>query len=73
MQEEIIKYLPWLLSANTLYFTFLAGNKKRGAWLLALAGQAFWLIWIIVSESWGLLPMNIGMWVMYFRNYTKWS
>jgi hypothetical protein len=35
MENIIINWLPWLLSANTLYFTFLAGNKKRGAWLLA--------------------------------------
>lgn len=73
MKNIIITYLPWFLSANTLYFTFLAGNKKRGAWLLALIGQLFWLIWIIASKSWGLLPMNIGMWVMYGRNYIKWK
>lgn len=72
MIEIIIKYLPYLLSLNTLYFTFLAGNKNRAAWLLALFGQLFWLIWILTSKSYGLLPMNIGMWVMYYRNYIKW-
>jgi hypothetical protein len=73
MKEIIITYLPWFLSANTLYFTFLAGNKKKGAWALALVGQLFWLVWILATQSWGLLPMNIGMWVMYSRNYIKWS
>jgi len=73
MKDIIIVYLPWFLSVNTLYFTFLVGNKKKGAWLLALFGQLFWLIWILCSESYGLLPMNIGMWVMYFRNYIKWD
>lgn len=73
MEEIIIKYLPWVLSANTIYFTLLAGNKKRGAWLLALAGQLLWLVWIITSQSWGLLPMNIGMWIVYSRNYIKWK
>jgi len=73
MKEIITIYLPYLLSANTLYFTFLAGNKKRMAWLLALFGQVFWLIWILTTKSYGLLPMNIGMWVIYYRNYIKWN
>jgi len=73
MQEIIITYLPWALSANTIYFTLLAGNKNKYAWLLALAGQFFWLVWIIASDSWGFLPMNLGMLVVYYRNHIKWS
>jgi len=73
MKELIITYLPYFLSANTIYFTLLAGNKNKHAWLLALIGQVFWLIWIIASESWGLVPMNLGMWIVYGRNYLKWK
>lgn len=73
MKELLVFWLPWFLSANTIYFTFLAGNKNKLAWLLALIGQFFWLIWIISSESWGLIPMNTGMWIVYFRNYLKWN
>ena len=73
MKEVIVFWLPWFLSANTIYFTLLAGNRNKNAWILALIGQLFWLMWIIASESWGLLPMNIGMWVVYYRNYIKWK
>jgi len=73
MKEIIITYLPWFLSANTIYFTLLAGNKNKYAWALALAGQFFWLVWILASETYGLLPMNIGMWIIYYRNHVKWN
>ena len=71
-KEIIIKYLPYLLSTITIYSMLLAGNKKRGAWAVGLVNQALWLIWIILSASWGLLPMNIALWIVYIRNYLKW-
>jgi len=73
MKEIIIQYLPWLLSANTIYTMLLAGNKKRGAWAFGLFGQVAWLVWIILTKSWGLLPMNIALWFVYTRNYIKWN
>lgn len=73
MKEAIITYLPWLLSANTIYSMLLAGNKKRGAWAFALGGQALWLVWILCSKTWGLLPMNLALWSVYGRNYLKWK
>lgn len=33
-------YLPWLLSAITIYMTVLVGNKRRGAWAIGLVNQA---------------------------------
>jgi hypothetical protein len=73
MKELVIKNLPWLLSAITIYSMLLAGNKRRGAWIVGLVNQALWLIWIVVSKSWGLLPMNLALWVVYARNYLKWK
>ncbi len=66
-------YLPWLLSAITIYMTVLAGNKSRHAWLVGLFNQALWLIWIISTSAWGLLPMNLALWIVYSRNHLKWS
>lgn len=73
MKITIIKYLPYLLSALTIYSMLLAGNKKKGAWLVGLVNQLLWLFWIILSSAWGLLPMNIALWVVYGRNYFKWN
>lgn len=72
MKEIIIAFLPYLLSAITIYSMLLAGNKKKGAWAVGLVNQFLWLVWIIFSASWGLLPMNIALWVVYGRNYLKW-
>lgn len=69
----IASYLPWLLSAITIYMTVLAGNKHRMAWAVGLANQALWLLWIVSTEAWGLLPMNAALWVVYARNHFKWT
>lgn len=73
MKQIIIQYLPYILSAITIYSMLLAGNKKRGAWLWGLLNQVLWLVWIILSSAWGLLPMNIALWIVYGRNYLKWK
>lgn len=73
MKAVIVAVLPWFLSALTIYMTVLAGNRHRHAWLIALGGQAVWLVWIVASGSWGLLPMNVALWVVYTRNHLKWS
>lgn len=73
MKEFIITYLPWLLSAITIYSMLLAGNKRKGAWLVGLCNQALWLVYIVLTQAWGLLPMNLALWIVYGRNYFKWS
>lgn len=73
MSEAIVAYLPWLLSAITIWMTLLAGNKTRWAWLIGLGNQALWLTWIVASQSWGLLPMTAALCVVYTRNHLKWT
>lgn len=73
MKDFLINYLPWVLSALTIWQTLLAGNKHKLAWLLALGNQALWFSWIVLSSNWGLLPMNIALWILYFRNHLKWK
>lgn len=73
MKELIVAYLPWLLSAMTIATMLLAGSKHPQAWALGLLNQALWLIWITLSASWGLLPMNFALWVVYGRNHLKWK
>jgi hypothetical protein len=73
MRIAIVDYLPWLLSAITIWMTLLAGNKNRGAWSVGLFNQLLWLVWIVAVGAWGMMPMNIALWVVYGRNYLKWS
>jgi hypothetical protein len=73
MRQAIASCLPWLLSAVTIWMTLLAGNKHPRVWLVGLCNQFLWLIWIVISGAWGLLPMNIALWIVYSRNHLKWS
>lgn len=73
MKDFVITYLPYLLSAITIYSMLLAGNKRKGAWAVGLVNQFLWLIWIGLTHAWGLLPMNLALWVVYSRNYMRWS
>lgn len=67
------QYMPWLMSAITLYMTVLAGNKSRYAWLIGLFNQALWLAWILATENYGFLPMNLALCIVYARNHIKWG
>jgi len=73
MKQIIVIYLPYLLSAITIYTMFLAGDKNKSAWMVGLINQLLWLIWIILSQSWGLIFGNIALWIVYGRNYVKWN
>ncbi|WP_158669924.1 hypothetical protein [Bradyrhizobium guangdongense] len=73
MTEAIRIYLPWLLSAITIWMTLLAGDLHRNAWLVGLGNQLLWLIWIIATGTWGLIPLNIALWIVYGRNHWKWA
>jgi hypothetical protein len=73
MQDAIIIWLPYVLSAITAGQLWLVGNLHRQAWLIALVNQALWLGWIIASANWGFLPMNAVLWFVYYRNHLKWQ
>ena len=73
MTELIRDYLPWVLSAITIWMTLLAGNLHRSAWLVGLGNQCLWLIWIVATGTWGLIPLNVVLWVVYARNHFKWQ
>jgi hypothetical protein len=49
VKQATITYLPYLLSAVTIWMTLLAGNMHRRAWLVGLVGQALWLVWIVAT------------------------
>lgn len=73
MTALIIKYLPWFLSGITIWMNILAGNLHKSAWLIGLIGQILWFIWIVISENWGFIPLNLTLWWIYFRNHRKWN
>ncbi len=73
MSEAIRIYLPWLMSAVTLYTMWAAGDRKAMAWAVGLGNQVLWLTWIIATAAWGLLPMTFALCFVYGRNLLKWN
>jgi hypothetical protein len=69
----VASLMPWIMSALTIWMTLLAGNKHKSAWAVGLVNQALWLTWILSTSNWGLLPMNIALWIVYGRNHWQWS
>jgi len=69
----LVSTLPWLLSVITIWMTVLAGNKHPSAWLIGLVNQFLWLVWIVLAGAYGLLPMNLALWMVYGRNHLKWN
>lgn len=68
----IRQLIPLVLSVNTLALMWLVGNKRVLGWVLGLGGQVVWFAFIVVFEAWGLLPLAIGLTVVYARNLVRW-
>lgn len=73
MSEAIRIYLPFLMSAITIWQLFQAGEKRASNWLWGLGNQSLWLTWILTTHAYGLLPMTCALTVIYARNYYKWT
>jgi hypothetical protein len=41
-------------------------------WLASIGNQFIWLIFIITKEQYGLLPLNILMFIQYTRGLITW-
>ena len=60
--------LQWVLSAGTLVVMWLAGDKRTSAWVLGLIVQVLWTAWALMIEAYGLLPVTLGLFLVYGRN-----
>lgn len=69
----MIKIIPYILSLFTVMTMVMAGNKYKLTWFVGLANQSLWLYYILETMQYGLLPMNITLWTIYFRNHFKWN
>lgn len=61
-----------VLSVNQLVAYWLAGNKHEAAWWLGIAGGLPWLAFMLLSGIWGMLPLVVGLQVIYVRNLIRW-
>lgn len=73
LHSAVIIYLPWLLSVVTLTQSWMAGNNHPRAWALGIINQFLWLAWITYSGNTGFILLNLGLWIIYWRNHRKWK
>lgn len=73
MQSLIAEYGSWVLSASTIILTIMGGYKWRYTWAWGLFSLSLWLTWILVKGEYGLLPMNVVLWVAYAYNHYLWT
>ncbi len=64
--------LQSLASITTIVGMWLYGSKSLWGPRAGLIGQVFWWSIMVQSSLWGLLPVNIAMFVIHGRAYIKW-
>ena len=64
--------LPYVLSALTIIVMVWAGRKDKNAWLLGVANQVLWFVFIVRTEAWGLLVLMVALIWVYSKNYVRW-
>lgn len=64
--------LTWMISALSITMFVLAGRKLYLTWIVGLVIQVLWIVYILQTQSWGLLPM-VGFCIVIFTiNHFKW-
>ena len=62
----------WLLTAVGVTGLYLAGQKKRWAWLVGLGAQSLWLAYAMVTQQWGFIVSAAAYGWVYARNALLW-
>lgn len=72
VEDFVLHWLPYVLSAIGVFMILKAGDLKRYAWLIGIAAQVLWFIWIMTSKNYGFLIQNVALVIVYYRNWCKW-
>lgn len=67
-----IQYMTWFMSAVTITSVWFTGNKDVRGWYLGLFSQSLWVVYIIVTHTWGFIPTTAFLTIIQFRNARKW-
>jgi len=64
--------MAWIVSLITIVSVELTVRKNWIGWVLAGVNQLLWLILIVTTEQWGLLPLNAYMAMQSCRGAYAW-
>ena len=69
----MINMLDILISIITILYMYLLSRQIMEGLYVGLIAQFIWVIFIIQTESWGLLPLNIALWYICITGIIKWK
>ena len=62
-----------VVSLLTLVGIYLCGRMKTSGWVVLLWAQAAWWVYVIFYGAYGLVPLNVGLTILYAWNSIKWK
>lgn len=69
----MIGILQAAITATTLATLYLSGKKSVWAQRVAILAQFAWWAYYIVTEQWGLMPMQAAISVLVVRAFILWE
>lgn len=61
------------LAILALATNYVAGNRKRYAWVIGMGSQVGWLGFIVLTGNYGFVISLVGFTWVYIRNYVAWG
>lgn len=68
-----MEYFSWVMSAMSVLMLWQMGNKSKYAPVTGLVNQIMWIVYVIGTQQWGLMPGVIAFTVVHTRNLIKWN
>ena len=64
-------FIELAASFAAIITVWIYGNRSRKAPIVGMFGQILWW-WLTISQSmWGLIPLNVVMFIIHIRNYRR--
>lgn len=68
--SEVLSYVISFTSAIMLW---LMGNKTRWGPIVGIGNQILWVVYVLLTSQWGLLPGVVMYLFIHVRNLYKWQ
>lgn len=62
----------WVLFVLSAFGVWLSGINPKAGWRYAIANQAAWLIYAMMTEQWGIAANSVVFSALHARNLWRW-
>lgn len=69
----IMEIMPWVLSAMSAIMLWSMGDKKKWGPGFGLLNQAVWIVYVLMTDQWGLMPGVLVYTFIHARNLYVWN